>query len=702
MKREAPLWFSLLLCSLCLASAASATAAEPTPLDRLLAEENEGRQVQVAPPVDDLTFLRRVTLDLIGRIPTAEEIKEYLAWPAGERREKLIDKLLADERFADRWTVFFGDMLRIRSNAEGGAQFMAFVHKALEIGMSYDEMSRRLISANGKPGRTPEVGFILGDNADPMALAGTTAQVFMGVRIACAQCHDHPFDVWTREQFYGFAAYFGKTRRIESQLTQSVYTTEGDQTTILWPPEDEAKGSERTAMKPAFPFQTVAMTDTPDYIARLEKLRVAQEQAQEEPTGPNIDDLLASTDAKVNKASGPADPLDVVGEATKERSKIDILGDLYKVSQLRSELAAYITSPRNRYFAKALVNRLWADLFGRGFVDPVDDFSEENQPSHPRTLDYLADEFVAGGFDFRNLVKMVVSSEAYQRGRLTGDDTVREAAEDAFTSFRMRRMLAETLFDSIAQAGHLLEYKYPAGANKKVVRQLTRVAVPREGAELDSLTTGDNTASKEMPKPMIIGGAYDLESAIEVDFDKLLMKEDETPDLAAMQAMSKEELEAMQMMRDRENNNPTMRYVERYVDFEVDDNPLFSSSLRMASPADPAHFVRIFGQPARQELGDARNDNASMRQALMMLNGKLTHEASRVGDFEPVFPLIAGPKANVDAAVGLVYREILTREPSTEEVAEAKEIISAGETPRDGLADLRWVLFNCHEFRFVP
>src|SRR5690606_25117334 len=132
-------------------------------------------------------------VDLIGRIPTEPEIREYLAWPSAERRERVVDKLMRDPRFNDRWTVFYADLLRLRSNAEGGPALIAYVHQAIESDMPYDELARRLISAGGKSGTVPEVGFILGDDADPMALAGITSQIFMGVRISCAQCHDHPF-----------------------------------------------------------------------------------------------------------------------------------------------------------------------------------------------------------------------------------------------------------------------------------------------------------------------------------------------------------------------------------------------------------------------------------------------------------------------------------------------------------------------------
>ena len=194
-----------------------------------------------------------------------------------------------------------------------------------------------------------------------------------------------------------------------------------------------------------------------------------------------------------------------------------------------------------------------------------------------------------------------------------------------------------------------------------------------------------------------LGGGYDLEQSIELNFDELLKMKDDVS-LDKMSVMSNEELEAMQMTP---RQGRSMRYVERFVDQKIDDNPVFSSAMRMASPADPSHFLRIFGQPTRTDLGEHRDDSASMRQALMMLNGKLTHEAARVGDFEPMYALIVGPKADVTKAIQLAYREILTREPTAEEIVDAKSVLADAENPREGMADLRWVLLNCHEFRFL-
>jgi hypothetical protein len=123
--------------------------------------------------------------------------------------------------------------------------------------------------------------------------------------------------------------------------------------------------------------------------------------------------------------------------------------------------------------------------------------------------------------------------------------------------------------------------------------------------------------------------------------------------------------------------------------------------MRMASPAPVGHFLRVFGQTDRATLDERRDHSPSMRQALMMLNGKLTNEAARVGPLEPVYGLLTGDKADLDAAIRLVYREALTREPTADEIADAKTIVKDAASTLDGIADLRWALFNSNEFRFI-
>jgi len=203
------------------------------------------------------------------------------------------------------------------------------------------------------------------------------------------------------------------------------------------------------------------------------------------------------------------------------------------------------------------------------------------------------------------------------------------------------------------------------------------------------------------PKAMAATG-YDLESAIELDFSALLNQDDDEVEIERMQVMSKEELEAQRMLAEQRMIRSGAKYETRNVRREIDSNPRFNSSLRMASPAPAGHFVRVFGQTSRTDLGTPRQQDPTMRQALMMLNGRLTHEASRVGSLEPMAKLLAGDSPDLEKAIQLAYREILTRAATAEELGEATEIIKVAKTPLDGMADLRWVLLNCNEFRFLP
>lgn len=712
--------FRLPLLSAVLFAAPAIAAPPPAPdpaaaakaVDKLLADENAGTKTRVAPVVEDLAFLRRVSVDLNGRIPTDAEITKFLAWPASERRAKAIEDFMGREQYADRWAIFYSDLFRVRYGSDGGPALQAYIHDAVRTNTPYDVLTRKLIAASGRAGSQPETGFVLGDEADPYALAGVVSQVFMGVRISCAQCHNHPFDVWTQEDFYDLAAFFGKTQRVEHRVKMQIlgiFLNERAESQIMWPPETKAAGKPRKPVPAKFPFE-MDKTDGPNkHLARLKTYRDALEadaKAKAAAKATDVDSLIdgGGNATKKDELAGVSD------EVKAAMKKLDLEGDLYKASELRRKLAEAVTDPRNRFYSRAFVNRVWAELLGRGFVNPIDDFRQDNPPSHPKTLDYLADEFVASGFDFRFLVATIVRTEAYQRGHLPGNLPAPErlAAERAFTATPVRRMGSEALFDSIVQAGHLFTPKHRPGENVTTVVTYQQVAV----AVKDDPKNPDNAKGPKLggDKPAMGGamgspktaGAYDLERGIEVDFKDALKKKD-LLQLDKMSAKSAEELEAEAMMKSGTMPAGTrIRYVTKEVKTIVDDNPKFTSSMRMASPAPVGHFLRVFGQTDRAALDERRDHSPSMRQALMMLNGKLTNEAARVGPLEPVAKLITGPNPDVDAAVKLVYREALTRTPTAEELAEAKLIIKDAKTPAEGLADLRWALFNSNEFRFVP
>lgn len=658
-------------------------------LDDILRRENVGSASITTKPISDTAFLRRATVDLIGRIPTMDEIKEYDSWGA-DRREKLITKLTSHDRFADRWTVFFADMLRVRSDVPGGNQLLAYINGSIASAKPYDEMVQELIAASGRSNSNPAVGFILGDDAMPMELAAATSQIFLGVRLGCAMCHDHPFDDWQQRDFYDLAAFFGKTKKVGNRDKGMLYTTEGEKMTVLWPPEDKSVGKSRDAVTPKFPFKFASSKDTPQHLLRLEELR--KKQTVEASTGAETASLDALLDGADPVPGGAHDS--VLEEAKKESMALDVHGDIYKASELRTRLAELITSPRNDFFAHAFVNRVWAELIGHGFVEPLDNFSPYVDLHHASTLDFLSHEFVASGYDLRALIRIITLSDAYRRSQLTSEIpiTVREGSERNFTAAPSRRMLGEVLYDSIVVAGHLKDYKWPQGANKKQVTRLVQVATG------EFIKKGDPAQPMAMDKSMPIrNDGYDLESSLKLDFDKISSAE-EVAEISSMKDKSDEQLKAEEMVKTaKESQNRVMKYTTEKVTETIDDNPRFDSAMRMETPAPPAHFLRVFGQPDRAGLGEFRDPSSSLRQQLMMLNGRMTHEASRVGPMEPIYSVL---KKDPEKAITHAYQEILTRNPTPAETTEAHTIL--GKTPTEGMADLRWALLNSNEFRFIP
>ncbi|MCH7226255.1 DUF1553 domain-containing protein [Haloferula sp. A504] len=662
-------------------------------LDGLVGHILESERITPTPPIDELALLRRTTVDLIGRIPTNEEIDEYLAWPAGTRRDQLVGKLLEDPRFADRWSVFFADMLRIRSNQPAANLWLGWVHRALREGKPYDEMVREMIASSGRPGSMPAVGFLLAEQANALELGAVTSQVFLGVQIGCAMCHDHPYDDWEQEDFYDFAAFFGKTRTVGRRDRGSNYVTEAGDTTVMWPPEDKAGDAKRRPVDAHYPFELVEFEETPDYIRRLEKLRAGGKPGADEAVAEaEIEDLLDAIDEKTGDS--------VLDEALKESRQLQVEKDLYRTSELRARLADRITDPRNPYFAKAFVNRMWAELIGHGFVEPLDNFSAYNDPVHVSAMEFLAQEFIAGGYDIKSLIRMIVGSEAYRRSVAPIGTTAsdREHAERLFAAAPARRMLGETLYDSIVIAGHLQKPKWPAGANLRTETYQVRVPVGTEDLpEGESASSGAAPMMAGMPTKRTDG--YDLETTLELDFESLQKQQSQAELIAMREAEDQRLAERERAMAMQETNRTRTIYETRTETREVDDNPVFGSALRMASPAPPAHFLRVFGQPSREGLGEFREDDASMRQQLMMINGRLTNEAARVGPFEPMHRAL---EESHEQAVKLAYREILTRLPDDREMQMALKLLAAEGDPAEHMADLRWALLNSHEFRFIP
>lgn len=365
--------------------AREAVAAELAELiDQQIAARLSKGGVRAAELADDAEFVRRIYLDLNGTVPTLEQVKRFLADAQPDKRARLIDSLLADERYgqylADIWQGYLISPLADDSTkrAERFRHWLAAQFNA----KPWDQIVTELITATGKMEDNPAVTYLI-EGRLPRGvpdLTDLTTRYFLGVRLNCAQCHDHPFVKWKQEEFWGMAAFF----------------------TQIQTPKRAKQVYERGVL------------DDPQLtLANLKDAGVPDGFIQRAPTFLGGQKLSVAT----------------------------------KTTTHRAALAEWITTPENPYFARAMVNRTWWRLFGRGIVQPVDDMHEANVPSHPELLDLLARSFVESGFDLKFLTRAIVLSRAYQRTSQPGESPDKQAA--LFDRMSIKVLSTGQLYDSL-------------------------------------------------------------------------------------------------------------------------------------------------------------------------------------------------------------------------------------------------------------
>ncbi len=403
--------------------AASASADPQKLADRIDAHLDArfaAEKVTPAPPADDAEFLRRAYLDMTGRIPTPRAVHDFLADTDPHKRARLIDELLETPRHASHFAAVWRaalvpEVAAVPESRVFRPGFEAWLRSRFRANTRYDALVRELLTvpisgdtesptpALRRPDDPNPLAFYAVKDAKPENLAAATSRVFLGVQIECAQCHDHPFAKWTRDQFWNTAAFFAGVERSGENVFAPLAEVDG-----------------RRSLAPA-----------------------------------------------AGKKPVPARFLDREGEP-----------DWKAGESARVPLAEWVTARDNPFFARAAVNRVWGQLFGRGLVDPVDDFRDDEPPSHPALLDDLAKAFADSGFDLRHLVRAIGRTKAYQRTSARTD-----ASQDdprLFARMAVKGLTGEQLFDSLTLA---TGFREPSGRGSPRDQFLTRFALAGKPAE---------------------------------------------------------------------------------------------------------------------------------------------------------------------------------------------------------------------------
>lgn len=728
-----PLWLSVSVWQLLIwlvppDAGAAFPAEDAAAIDRLLAADWKKHGLEVNPPAAAETLVRRFYLDIVGRIPTLTETRSFLDDPRSDKRARLIDELLASEGHTSHFFHWWADLLRVFTGpgVAGicGREYRRHMIDTIRANKPYDAVVRDLLTADGDVWDNPAIGYYMRDRAMPLDNTAITTRVFLGTRIECAQCHDHPFDRWTQLQFYQAASYtYGYDT---TDYYGPVFTTAKDM--VLKADQRDGLNSHRAELI------GVMLSVVP-----LRNNSIKWFDGRE----PKLPHDYQYDNAKPLSPVAPMVPLGVAPDLTKHKRSAEAY-------------AAWITAPENPRFTRVIANRMWKKVFGRGLFEPVDEILDDTVPVNPELMSALENLMIRQGYDLRAFQRVLYLTRAYQ-SRVSP----REAApgEDyRFTGPLLRRMTAEQIWDSFVAMvrpdieAHDLETDRKARHATAVRRKLddamnlltpedwiarakaiapiqesqnARVKALQDQLSAERAATKPNQAKmtaigKEMAevlKSYLTAISTEIhEPAIQVLAEKVApghaVEVTPLPDAAAM---------AQQVVKD-----PTGYYERLKVPTYDIEAPNFDTLFReevardaaklpekergdytayrvvkqaggwfraieLQSPAPIGHPLRELGQSDREIVENA-NAEASIPQALLLLNSPLLADvlhpqsALRRG-----LPREGSPQEIAEA----VYLSLLSRKPS------AAEIDIWQKSGHTNVEDLIFLLLNTQQFLFI-
>jgi Protein of unknown function (DUF1549)/Protein of unknown function (DUF1553) len=397
-------------------------------IDKEIQRVLDADKILASARADDAEFLRRVYLDIVGKIPAPERVTAFVESKDADKRVHLVNDLLASAEYGKHFADLWCDRINVKDMPIDREPFISWMANNLNQDSGWDKIVQDLMMAQGQfnfitRGRRlgsadPQALFLLlnteegqGKGPNPAWLAAESGRLFLGVQLQCAECHNHPFsDSWKQTDFWGMAAFFSGLR--------------------------------------------------------AERVAAGGLQWKDVPTTTNVSITIPATSLKNIGKVVPARLLSDAKDYTAADQQV-----------MRHSLARWMTSSDNPYFAKATANRMWAHLFGRGLVDPVDDLRPDNAPSHPAILELVADEFKKSGFDLKYLIRCICLSDAYQRTGVPTSDNEKDT--DKYSHMTLKVMGPGVFYDCLKQATGLPELKVGLPERKTKLTVAT-LFTPRE------------------------------------------------------------------------------------------------------------------------------------------------------------------------------------------------------------------------------
>ena len=718
---------SALVFTLGLASLHAAGLPESQKIDELLAKGWEKAGVKPNATASDDVLVRRLYLDIAGRIPTVEEIDAYTKSADPQKRAKLIDTLLASDGHTSHMFNYWADILRLSDNVKGRLTAEAYeewLKKQIKANTPYDQMVRNLLTTDGGVWDSGSIGFWQRDENKLDHLA-YTVQVFLGTSIVCAQCHNHPFDKWTQMDYYQMAAF-------------------------TWGMDTKSRGFEMKPEKPKQQFDKKLLAsmnpkERREYIKKMQaeqktasktaEAAVSREDMQQvKQAMQDVMKPLRYTSANWQEGKTPTLPHDYQYTDAKPGDKVApkaMFGHeaVAKPGQTTLQgFADWMTDPQNPRFTTVIANRMWKKAFGIGLIEPVDEMTDSTVASNPALMDYLTQLMVEKQYSLKSFLRVLYNTDTYQRMATTQEVPLGETYH--FTGPVLRRMSAEQIWDSLVTLSrgnvddavdeenarlhqylddlamflNTIQAKGAAGLvqiarqnAEKLAANQKKLDEMKAQIEAEKAKGGDTAAkAKELARE-----AQQLRKSTERDFLVALLGEERAAELRKGYNPPKPTQQAKRPQIDPKQlasmtKEQRKEFIKNYQKGASNkDVSLATRASEQPSPARPGSFLRTFGQSDRELIQNA-SDDASVPQALTLLNG-------------PVTDILASPSSKLNEALQkapntpqkleTLYLALLGRKPNADEKSVLDSV--ARERGEKAVADVTHALITGSQFLFV-
>ena len=626
---------------------------EASVIDRLLEKAHRKHKLEIPEDLEDSQLLRRIYLSVAGRIPSYDETTAFLNNRSDDQKSMLIDYLLKSPAYDSQMFNWWADLLRLQTRMRGGNQIGAgelynhWVRERVNENTPFDQVAYSLITAQGYPWEDGASGYYLRDAGMELDNMSNTTQLFLGTQMVCAQCHNHPFDKWTQQEYYKMAAFtYGVSTKMGGGLQNNLKS-------------HFAKVNKKTTQNK----QSVALKKALQEM--IQPLRYGARRTSRQLTLPHD---YQYEDAQPEDQVTPAPIFGGPIEMSSSEDKVDVYGK-------------WMTSPENPRFTKVIANRMWKKVFGRGLVEPVDDWRDDTQASIPELLNHLEKLMVRVNFDLKEFQRVLLNVKAFEREAVSY-----EVANDQpyyFESPILARMSAEQLWDSFVSLA--IPYSDERTRDPKMIQ-----------SKLDRFAEYQEKVLNLEPKAMVSLANKAAKASKEVlnemeHIQKNLREAQEADDREAVARLRREYGKARTQQRSL--------FAKIIMGDEFDVRSLYNrgtsgigkadsrwkgynTGLMRASeittPAPPGHFLREFGQSDR-EIIENSNRQASVPQALTLLNGVIYSAV-----FNPQSPLFKNlSRADSDEyKIQVLFLSLLNREPTKQEIMDClAEVRKKSEIP---------------------